>query len=70
MGLAPTLDEKSIRSKEVTMSFGKCGHEKCRCPVDGEDFCSDYCADRADTAELEVAPEEACRCGHLACSRG
>jgi hypothetical protein len=52
------------------MSFGKCGHEKCHCTVDGDDFCSDYCEDRADTAEVQVIGDEACRCGHPACAGG
>lgn len=47
---------------------GKCGHEKCFCTVDGDDFCSDYCEDRADAPEVEVAREQVCRCGHAACA--
>ncbi len=47
---------------------GKCGHEECHCTVDGDDFCSDYCEDRADTTDIDVIGEQACRCGHPACA--
>ena len=49
---------------------GKCGHEKCHCKVDGDDFCSDYCEGRADTTEIDVVGEPTCRCGHAACAGG
>jgi len=49
---------------------GKCGHETCHCKVDGDDFCSDYCEDRADTTEIDVVGEHTCRCGHAACAGG
>jgi len=47
---------------------GKCGHEKCHCRVDAVDFCSEYCEDRSDIAEVDVIGEDACRCGHAACA--
>jgi len=49
---------------------GKCGHEKCHCTVDGDDFCSEYCEERADLSEVDVIGEGVCRCGHPACAEG
>lgn len=51
------------------MRIGQCRHDKCGCPVDGVDFCSDYCADRSDSDEFDVAADQACRCGHSACTQ-
>jgi hypothetical protein len=49
------------------MNYGKCGHEKCLCTVNGDDFCSDYCQMEGEATEVEVLEHE-CRCGHTACA--
>jgi hypothetical protein len=44
----------------------KCGHEACRCTVEGDDrFCSEHCRDHA--AAPTGHGEHACECGHPAC---
>lgn len=48
--------------------FAKCGHEHCRCIVDGDEFCSDYCEERAGTAEVEAIADQKCQCDHAACA--
>lgn len=41
----------------------KCAHAPCSCPVgEGEKYCSIYCQDSGDLAEL------ACGCGHRGCT--
>ena len=51
------------------MTLMKCGHERCQCAVDGDDYCSDYCEDRGGTPGVDVL-SEACQCGHPACADG
>jgi len=41
----------------------KCAHPACSCTVkDGEKYCSGYCHDAGNLADL------ACGCGHLECT--
>jgi hypothetical protein len=43
----------------------KCAHEQCKCEVSSTlDYCSDYCSDADDVAEVELK----CDCQHAPCA--
>lgn len=45
----------------------KCAYEQCECYVSSlETYCSDYCSDADDAAEVEIQ----CDCKHAPCSLG
>jgi len=48
----------------ATQSSRKCAHEQCLCTVPpAEEYCSDYCSDGDDVAEVALQ----CSCGHPSC---
>jgi hypothetical protein len=43
----------------------KCAHEQCKCEVSSTlDYCSDYCSEADDVAEVELK----CDCQHAPCA--
>ena len=43
----------------------KCAQEQCRCQVSStQEYCSDYCSDADDVAEIVLT----CSCGHIPCA--
>ncbi|HSF18594.1 MAG TPA: hypothetical protein VLK65_23900 [Vicinamibacteria bacterium] len=43
-----------------------CGHELCRCNVDGKEFCSSYCKEAA-ARQMAAVSDDICFCGHSSC---
>jgi hypothetical protein len=44
------------------MGDGTCAHEACTCPSGNDDYCSEYCRERAGAEDALL-----CECGHDQC---